>query len=82
MSFKNHHQPAMPLSVALNDVGDSLSSEDVYEGSGLTKLEYFAGQAMQGILSCHGFSASSDRVAEVSIRNAQRLLLELQRQSK
>lgn len=47
--------------------------EFVYKNSGLTKREYFAAMAMQGIIAA-GKIFGSDAIAETSIEHADELL--------
>ena len=64
---KNHHYSAFPL-------------PEYYRDCGLTKREYFAGLAMQGILSKHGIGQYYDKVAEEAVKYADALLEELDKQ--
>lgn len=83
--MKNANSPAMPLSVALNDVGDRLSSEDTYDGMGLTKLEYIAAQNMNGFLAQMAGSQTSvsmGELAKLSVLAAVALLDELENVNK
>ena len=47
--MNNENRPAAPISVASSPMGDFLTSDDYGVGMGLTKREYFAGQALAGI---------------------------------
>lgn len=45
---------------------------------GLTKREYFAVMAMQGLLSCPDIAASREAIAEESVKQADELLKALE----
>lgn len=71
--MKNADMPAMPVV----EFDDNVGSKD-----GLTKREYFAAMAMQGILSSvleQGVDVGRDQVAIDSVRMADALLAELER---
>jgi predicted oxidoreductase (fatty acid repression mutant protein) len=71
----NGNKPA--FSVALRDNGNALHSETM----GLTKREYFAGLAMQGICAnVQHWSRNTDDIMRASIRMADELLKELKKQ--
>jgi hypothetical protein len=49
-----------------------------YRGTGLTKREYFAGLAMQGMFSQHGFLLKDTvELAEIAVKCADELLKQL-----
>lgn len=52
--MKNSDMPAMPQTFAINDAGDLESSASYEDASGLTKREYFAAKALQGLLANEG----------------------------
>lgn len=58
---------------------DSLVGEQSFTASGLTKREYFAAMAMQGILSTGDstYTPSADYSAKKAVQAADALLLEL-----
>jgi hypothetical protein len=74
--MKNSDMPAMPL--------DNVSESDIVRGylndyTGLTKLEHFAGLAMQGILADDLKPLCTARqLAKISVENARALLAELE----
>ena len=76
--MRNGNRPMAPIR---NDSGD-LTDEDSYgyntNGyfSGLTKMEYFAGLAMQGMVAKHG--GLSDALIEDAIDIAASLLIALE----
>jgi hypothetical protein len=47
--------------------------------NGLTKREYFAGLAMQGLMACSVISASRKEIAEEAVKQADDLLEELEK---
>ena len=69
---KNSDMPAMPI----------VTPDMPVEGSGgLTKLEHFAGLAMQGILSCPAYQKwNKEEIAEGAVIFAKALLEELEKQ--
>ena len=72
----NANRPAAPVSVAVGPAGDFLTSDDYGVGMGLTKREYFAGQAIAGL------SVDSDlryeQVAEYAVNIADVVLKRLE----
>lgn len=46
--------------------------------SGLTKREYFAGLALQGLLACHNIDATGIQIVELSLKYADELLKQLE----
>lgn len=48
---------------------------------GLTKREYFAAMAMQGLLACPDIAASREAIAEESVKQADELLKALETKS-
>ena len=92
--MNNADMPAMPHPLAMSSDGNmyGIGEHDPCSG-GLTKLEHFAGLAMQAILSnstaMYGIStatngcgeASSDWVASMSITSARALLKQLEGES-
>jgi len=72
MTNSNGNGPAIPL-----DFEGCKAWEEGYwyEGWGLTKREYFAGLAMQGILSNHGVHSD---IAKWAVEQADSLLKELE----
>lgn len=79
--MKNADNPAMPVSLAIDTGGDLWSSADMVAGAGLTKREYFAGLAMQGLLSGTGnypiISSTIMAISTMSVQTADALLEEL-----
>lgn len=55
--------------------------KDFIHENGLTKLEYFAAIAMQGILSKPGIYDTFDVIAECSVICAEKLIKELNKKS-
>lgn len=78
----NGDMPAMPCDeIILRDNNGDLHGCPV-TGSGLTKLEYFAGLAMQGLCSkshAPDTLATVDKVAAVSVEMAKSLLAQLEK---
>ena len=71
--MKNADQPINPV------IGNGVSTSTLY---GLTKREYFAGLAMQGLLANYkeedyNFPTRTDLIADFSVRMADRLLDQL-----
>lgn len=78
--MKNGDMPAMPV---FNDCGQVSQVESGClsgDGMGLTKREYFAAMAMQGMLS-HGFNNVITEAGEIAkaVRLADALLAELEK---
>ena len=75
--MENGKQSAFPLDGEVsNQCGNGTSP------TGLTKREYFAGLAMQGLLANQAFHRlDSKQVAELSIRRADELLKQLEKQN-
>ena len=80
--MKNADMPAMPI---INKQGFPTIPEAVDDFSsssiGLTKLEYFAGLAMQGALAHPKMQASMKVIAEKSVEQALALIAELESQN-
>lgn len=77
----NGDMPAMPQSGAFSVADDFNSSEDM-GGVGLSKLEHFAGLAMQGFCSksqAPDALATVGKVAAVSVEMAKALLAQLEK---
>ena len=74
--MNNANRPAAPVSVAVGPAGDFLTSDDYGVGMGLTKREYFAGQAIAGL------SVDADlryeQVAEYAVKIADAVLKRLE----
>ena len=68
--MKNSEQPAYPLP-------KDRRSDHPY-GNGLTKREYFAAMAMQGMLANSDLTLSLDKTCELSIFYADELLKQLE----
>lgn len=79
--MSNADMPAMPQSVSRSSDGAVISSCDFAGGEGLSKREYFAALAMQGLLAgvCHKEGFNYDTVADDARRSADALLDELER---
>ncbi|MDP5205482.1 hypothetical protein ORI99_00255 [Alishewanella sp. SMS9] len=81
--MRNADLPAMPTHDVFDDCGiDGNSGPHLTQTTnyGLTKREYFAGLAMQGLLAKHGdddYNASN--IAGYSAKHADALLAELER---
>tara|TARA_R110002049_G_scaffold262961_2_gene439013 strand:+ start:167 stop:418 length:252 start_codon:yes stop_codon:yes gene_type:complete len=75
----NGDMPAIPQNGAFSVADDFNSSEDM-GGTGLSKLEHFAGLAMQGFISAgvNGMP-SPDDIALLSARYAEALLAQLEK---
>lgn len=71
--MKNSDLPAMPHTTWDNDVDKVID-----QGNGLTKREYFAGLAMQGLLTL-GTEQDRPQYARASVRMADALLAELEK---
>lgn len=70
--MENAERSAYPVPELLDHMGDQLEGVDVI---GLTKREYFAAMAMQGILA--KLNAPNEKIAEWSIGQADELLKQL-----
>lgn len=71
--MNNSDKPAMPQSLKMSDATHIHSP-------GLTKREYFAGLAMQGLLAKHGDDDYEEgKIAEYAINHAEQLLEELEK---
>lgn len=88
--MKNRDMPASPSGlvqkrrVNQNDPGSSFAVMSFSEpkNAGLTKREYFAGLAMQGILASDtGFSVHQNDAVQIAVAHADALLEELERTS-
>lgn len=87
--MKTKNKPAFPVEVSINDNGDLKGSQTSnFSGfeMGLTKREYFASKAMQGLLSNpewmkeykgEKYLTQSDIVADIAIKTADNLLSKL-----
>ena len=75
--MKNRDMPAMPSMP--EDIADFGAFYDTGM-CGLTKLEHFAGLAMQSLYCLEGVEMSMDQVAEHSVAMAKALLEELEAQ--
>ena len=73
--MENRNKPA--FSVTVKDNGNA--SHPV--AMGLTKREYFAGLAMQGLMACSEITASRKEIAEESVKRADALLKALETKS-
>ena len=58
-----------------------VDSQKQYLQEGLTKREYFAGLAMQGLMACPDIAASREAIAEESVKQADELLKVLESKS-
>lgn len=73
--MSNANEPAFP--VITTDITPSDASV-VYSTGGLTKREYFAAMAMQGLLACEATNEDSkEQIVESSVEMADALLDEL-----
>ena len=73
--MENGNKPA--FSVALRDNGNARHPEAM----GLTKREYFAALAMQGIcMNIQNWSRNRDEAAEAAVKMADALLKEIEKQ--
>lgn len=80
--MKNAYLPAMPIfsSEAKPCQIRDVTTQSTVPASGLSKREYFAGLAMQGLLSKHGDDDyATDSIAKYAISHADALLAELER---
>jgi hypothetical protein len=64
MSTENGYSPAMPSSVSRSDYGNIVSSRDFDGYEGISKREYFAKAAMQGLLASGNYAADDDMCKE------------------
>jgi hypothetical protein len=71
----NGSSPAFPVE------GQDENGHRLIPRHGLTKREYFAGLAMQGLLSQYDGSYSRDLVARAAVENADDLLAELEKEA-
>ena len=83
--MKTQNKPAFPVEVSIDDNGNLRGSQTSnfsgYE-MGLTKREYFASKAMQGLLSNPEYKGEkylmqSDILADIAIKTADNLLSKL-----
>ena len=68
--MNNQNQPAFPHAY-------TYANGDIEFNIGLTKREYFAGKAMQGLLASHGSSRGQDYIAHWAVCNADALIAAL-----
>jgi len=74
--MNNSDMPAMPLTTDQIDY-----SQRGFGYDGLTKREYFAGLAMQGVMSADVYAEmSKDDCAKTAVANADALLAELEQE--
>lgn len=80
----NGNEPAFASGVTCNENGIYTGADATGGGNGLTKREYFAAMAMQGLLAGHYeyFKGNDDvsvpnSIAEYAVRNADALINEL-----
>jgi len=64
MSTENGYSPAMPSSVSCRADGGIVSSRDFEGYEGISKREYFAKAAMQGLLASGNYAADDDMCKE------------------
>ena len=77
MNMKNADMPAMPVDY---NAKQGIALEGKLEvGSGLTKREIFAMNAMQGLLSRGAWSNKVSSIANDAVRHADALLAELEK---
>lgn len=78
--MKNADKPINPIfEDNLIDPGYSNNTQLICLNNGLTKREYFAGLAMQGILANSGLNnIKEENVAEISVLCADKILEELE----
>ena len=82
--MNNADMPAMPIPITANGRGAIDSMEYRKENGGITKLEHFAGLAMQGLTgTCTGSIGGGyeDEIAKASITLAKALLNQLEGES-
>jgi hypothetical protein len=82
--MKNANQPAHPIPVAANETGvySTFDANVEHALTGLTKREYFAAKALQGLLanSNEGVILIKDTMmAMISVQMADKLLAELEK---
>ena len=81
--MSNDNQYAFPQSVAVSDAEPAIASYDIAGGAGMTKREYFAAMAMQGLLSAEamqGFTGADyapEYTAQKAVEAADALLKQL-----
>lgn len=75
--MKNGEQQAYPSTAKYKDG----NTEIIDIQSGLTKREYFAGLAMQGLLACPDVRGSYERIVTESINWADELLKQLENET-
>ena len=56
-----------------------ITSVNPFQWSGLTKREYYAGLALQGVLAFSGLQDGFQTMAELSVKQADALLAELEK---
>ena len=79
--MQNKDMPAMPQSLAIS-AGGIMYGTSEHDGcaGGLTKLEHFAGLAMQGLITLKGSDCQdADITARQCVRMAKALLAELEK---
>jgi len=81
--LNNGNLPASPQTFAINDVGDVEGSSMYEDSQGLTKREYFAGLAMQGLITSDyqddAEKRSDVQTAILAVKQADALLAELEK---
>lgn len=77
MNNKNADKPAMPLQIKGHG-NDTFSMPILSKYMGVTKREYFAAMAMQGLLAQNGYDRF-DSLAIDAVRQADALLEELEK---
>jgi hypothetical protein len=82
--MKNSDMPAMPSKVSVNrdsgDVQPYQFGNDDFSTPGLTKREYFAGLALQGLLASGPHDCDDHGVAHDALLFANSLLAELEKE--
>lgn len=74
--------PNDPAFVKPENLIDSQTNKTYWHTHGLTKREYFAGLAMQGLLKNTDTHYPLDAIIEASVGFADRLIVELSREDK
>ncbi len=74
------NEPAFPINKTINDSEGNFMV--AVTCTGLTKREYFAAAAMQGLLSCGDYFFSEKSIVEEAVVFADVLIAELEKEAK
>ena len=77
------HEPAYPSPIAAGPSGDVYTAFGGYAAPGMTKLEHYAGLAMQGLCANSELaSLDSEKVAKWSVDQAKALIAEIEKEAR